>query len=135
MAEELFPLESGENLLGKWTLNYIPSSGERYLGALKVTNKRVIFNAQFDISAIVKAAAGLVGAAAVAGALGLENAWVKCDEDLVSFAIPKSSIKKVEPKKSFFSKSVKIILDNDSVHVFHYGILSINKLVDAIQVK
>jgi len=133
MTEELFPLDSGENLLGKWTLNYIPSDGKRFLGNLKVTNKRLIFNAQYDVGAIAKAAAGLVGAAAVAGALGLNNAWVKCEENLVSFAIPKQSIRQVEPKKSLFSKSVKLTLENDSVHVFHYGILSISKLVTAIQ--
>jgi hypothetical protein len=133
MADELFRLESGESLLGKWTLNYIPSTGERYLGKLSVTNKRVIFIAQFDVGAIAKAAAGLTAAAALAGTLGLNNAWVKCEESLVSFAIPKPNIKQVEPKKSFFSKSVKLTLDNGSVHVFHYGILSVNKIVAAIQ--
>jgi hypothetical protein len=135
MAEELFPLESGENLLGKWTLNYIPSTGKRYLGKLSITNKRILFFAQFDVGAIAKATAGLMGAAAVAGALGLNNAWVKCEENLVSYAIPKTSIRQVEPRKSFFSKSVKLTLDNGSVHIFHYGIMPITKLVAAIQAK
>lgn len=42
--------ERGENLLGKWTVNFEIGKDFRYLGKLFVTDKALYFDAQYDTS-------------------------------------------------------------------------------------
>jgi hypothetical protein len=111
-----YELQPNENELGKWTLNYLPPGGGRYTGPLVVTNKRLIFDAQFDTS--------------VGGALR-ELIIISGTHGVVS--IPKNRIKGVEVSKSFLKKQVKVTLDNGDVHAFDYGMLSVDKIAEAIK--
>ena len=110
------PLEEGETSLGTWTIMYLPPGGGRYNGSLNVTDRRLIYDAKFDISA-----SGVVD-----DALFLK--WGS--EGYV--VIPKDRISRVEAKKSFLAKKVVVALDDGQEHVFSYGMMSIDKVLDAI---
>lgn len=125
-------MRSGETELGKWTINYLPPSGGRYLGTLTVTNQRILFETRFDVSAITGAAVGLAGAAVAASALGLNKAYVTYRENLINVAIPKEEIKDVNAQEKFFSKKVILTLKDGSVHAFDYGMLSVKKISEVI---
>lgn len=111
-----FELLPNETEFGSWTLNYLPQGGGRYTGPLTVTNQRLLFWATFDTS--------------VVGALR-ELIIYKDSYGFVS--IPKNRIKSVAVKSSLFKKQVLVTLDNGDIHTFDYGMLSVRKLVEAIE--
>jgi hypothetical protein len=96
---------------------YMPPGGGKYNGKLKITNQRLIYDAQFDVSA-----AGMLS----------EALFVKWGSEGV-VVIPKARIVKAEPQKSFFAKKVALTLDDGSVHTFSYGMMNIDPVVAAIQ--
>lgn len=112
-------LEQGEQKIGTWTINYLPPGGGKYTGPLLVTNKRLLYEAKFDTS--------------LKGFLEEAFFYKFGSEDFI--VIPKERIKKVEVKKSFLSKKVLLTLDNGQEHTFDYGMLSVDKLAEAIQQK
>jgi len=112
-----FELELGETVIDTWTLIYLPSGGGKYNGKLTVTNKRLLYDAKFDISA-----KGLFSEAMTIK-WGSEGYLI----------IPKSEIKSVDTEKSFFAKKVILTLQDGSKQTFSYGVLSIDKIVDAIK--
>ncbi len=114
MKLELLP---EEKLINHWTLLYSSPKGEKYNGKLYVTNQRLIYDAQFDMSA-----AGIVE----------ESLFIKWGSEAY-IVIPKSRIKTIEPQKSFFAKKVVLTLDTGEKHVFNYGMLNIDPVVTAIQ--
>ena len=111
------PLDEGERSLGTWTIMYLPPGGGRYNGVLDVTDRRLIYDAKFDISA-----SGIVEEA-------LFYKWGS--EGYV--VVPKQRIRQVDAKKSLMSKKIVLTLDNGQEHVFSYGMLNIDKIVDAIK--
>jgi hypothetical protein len=114
-----FNLDPGETEIGNWTLLYVPPGGGKYNGKLVVTNKRLLYDAKFDMS--VK---GIVE----------EALLIKSGSDGY-IQIPKECIKNVEVKKSFISKKVILTLDNGDIHTFDYGMLGIDKVAEAIKQK
>ncbi len=112
-----FALEQDETRLGKWTLNYNPPGGGRYTGPLTVTDRRLIFEARFDTS--------LMGT--------LEQALFVTTDSGHVLVIPKDRIRQVDIKKSFFSKNVLVVLDNDETHTFNYGMMSVDAIAEAIR--
>ena len=112
-----FELESGESEIGNWTVLYVPPNGGKYNGKLVVTNKRLLYDAKFDVSA---------------KGMFEEALFVKFgSEGYVT--IPKDRIKNVEVKKSFLSEKVLLTLDNGQVHKFDYGMLNIDPVAEAIK--
>ncbi len=112
-----FELAQGENQLGKWTLNYLPPKGGRFTGSLIVTDRRLIFESRFDTS--------------VMGTIG-QALFMKTEAGHV-LVISKDRIKQVDVKKSFFSKKVMVTLDDGDTHSFHYGMMSVDKIAEAIR--
>ncbi len=112
-----FDLEPGESEIGNWTVLYVPPKGGKYNGKLLVTNKRLLYDAKFDVSA-----KGLIEEALLVK-FGSEGYVI----------IPKDRIKNVEVKKSFFSKKVLLTLDNGDIHTFDYGALNIDPVAEAIK--
>jgi hypothetical protein len=112
-------MAANEARLDTWTLVYIPPAGGSYNGKLLVTNQRLCYDAQFDVS--------------MAGAL-TEALFVKWgSEGYVE--IPKARIRDVAVDKSFFSKKVLLTLDDGSVHTFSYGMMSVDKIATAIRAR
>lgn len=110
-------LEPDEKKIDTWTLLYVPPKGGKYNGYLMVTNQRLLYDAKFDVSA-----KGLIE----------EALFVKWGSETF-VAIPKSRIKHVEVKKTFFSKKVLVTLDDEALHTFDYGMLNIDPVAAAIQ--
>ena len=114
----LMELETGEIKYDTWTVNYIPPQGGKYNGKLTVTNNRIIFIPMMDIS--WKGLAG--GSMYEYGAKG-------------ELIISKKNIGRVDVSKSFISKKVMVTLTNGDVHQIDYGMLSVEKIYDAINNK
>ncbi len=114
-----FQLEPGENEIDTWTILYIPPKGGKYNGKLTVTNKRLLYDAKFDVSF---------------GGMIEETLFVKFGSEGY-VVIPKERIKNTEVKKSFLSKKVILTLDNGEVHTFDYGALNVDKVAEAINQK
>ena len=109
-------LEAGENVINTWTINYRPPNGGFYNGKLYVTNRRVIYDARFDIS--VK---------------GLAEMYAISVGTYKYVAIPKDQIQNIEEKSSFFKKQVILTVANGEKHIFDYGMLSVKKVIEAIK--
>jgi hypothetical protein len=113
-----FEMLPEEKELGKWTLNYVPPAGGRYTGPLTVTNQRLLFDAQFNTTAV----------GSVRELMIYKGTWGY-------LAIPKSRIQKVDVVTSMLKKKVVVTLDNAEVHTFDYGMLSVQKLAEAVKAR
>lgn len=109
-------LQPGEIEIDTWTIIYQSPGGDRFNGKLTVTNKRLLYDAKYDVSA-----KGMME----------ELMFVKWGSEGF-LEIGKDNIVSVEVEKSFFAKKVLLTLADDSRHVFNYGMLNIDKLVQAI---
>lgn len=111
------PLDANEAKIDTWTLLYEPPKGGKYNGKLMITNQRLLYDAQFDVST-----KGLVD----------EALFVKWGSEALVI-IPKARITKVDVKKSMFAKKAMVTLDDGQVHTFNYGMLNIDPVAAAIQ--
>jgi len=109
-------MQPGEAKIDTWTILYSPPGGGKYNGKLTVTNKRLLYDAKFDVSA-----KGLLSEALMAkwGSEGY-------------LEIDKKDIKDVQVEKGFLAKKAIITLSDGSKHTFNYGVMNIDKVVDAI---
>lgn len=114
MKIELAP---GESKIDTWTILYIPPNGGKYNGKLTVTNKRLLYDAKFDVST-----KGLLA----------EAMLIKWGSEGY-LEINKSDIKDVQVEKSFLSKKVIVTLSDGSKHTFNYGALNVDKVAVAIR--
>ncbi|HMG66541.1 MAG TPA: hypothetical protein VK588_02610 [Chitinophagaceae bacterium] len=112
-------LQPDEKKIDTWTIMYIPPGGGKYNGKLTVTNKRLLYDAKYDVSA-----KGLLS----------EALFIKWGSEGF-LEISKGDIKAVEVEKSFLAKKVILTLIDGSKHVFNYGALNTDKLAEAIKAK
>lgn len=117
MAKFPFTLQPEETIIDTWTILYIPPGGGKYNGKLTITNKRLLYDAKYDVSA-----KGLLS----------EALFIKWGSEGY-LEINKSDIKDVQVEKSFLSKKAILTLSDDSKHTFNYGALNIDKVVAAIK--
>jgi hypothetical protein len=113
----IIPMQENETVIDTWTVIYSNEKGVKYNGKLTVTSKRLLYDAKFDVST-----RGLIEE-------GLFAKWGS-EEYIV---IPKNRIKQVDVQKSFFAKKAILTLDDDSQHIFNYGMLNIEPVADAIR--
>jgi len=109
-------LQPGETKIDTWTILYYPPGGGKYNGKLTITNRRLVYDAKFDVSAKGYLPEALFVKWGSSGYLEFE----------------KSDIVQVEVTKNFLNKKAVLTLTDGSKHVFNYGVMNINKLVDAI---
>ena len=95
----------------------MPPKGGKFNGKLTVTNKRLMYDAKFDVSAkgILK-----------------EFVFVKWGSEGY-LEINKDDIENVEVQKSFLRKKCIVTLKDGSKHTFDYGALNVDKCAAAIQ--
>ncbi len=117
MAKCRYPLEESEVELGTWTTNLIIPDVGRYVGDLTITDQRVIFLSKFDTSL---------------GAIIDKIAFETVDEEQYMI-IPRSIIQKVTPKKGMLNKRVILMTEGDDEFIIDYGMLSIDKIVNALE--
>lgn len=116
MSKFPFTLQEGETIVDTWTIIYIPPGGGKYNGKLTVTNKRLLYDAKYDISA-----KGLLS----------EAMFVKWGSEGY-LTIRKEEIGQMQTEKSFLAKKVVLTLTDGSTHIFNYGVLNIDKVAAAI---
>lgn len=110
-------LQPNEKEIDTWTILYIPPNGGKYNGKLTVTNQRLLYDAKFDVSA--------------KGFLS-ELLFVKWGSEGY-LEINKADIKDVTVEKSFLAKKAIVTLNDESKHIFNYGALNVDKVVEAIK--
>lgn len=116
MSKFPFSLLPEETVIDTWTLIYSPPGGGKYNGKLTVTNKRLLYDAKYDVSA-----KGLLS----------EAMFVKWGSEGY-LEINKADITSVKAEKSFLAKKALVSLSDGSVHTFNYGVLNIDKVIEAI---
>lgn len=112
-------LQPGENKIDTWTILYIPPGGGKYNGKLTVTNKRLLYDAKYDVSA-----KGLMS----------EAMFIKWGSEGY-LEINKSDITDVSVEKSFLAKKAIVTLTDGSKHIFNYGALNVDKVAEAIKAR
>jgi hypothetical protein len=112
-------LISEEKKIDTWTINYTPPNGGLFNGKLTITDKSLHFLATYNMSLN-----GFLEA----------NMYIK-DGSHGHLIIPKSRIIRIETDKSFFHKKVLVTIDSGQTHTFNYGMLNIDKVVEAISSK
>ena len=114
-----YELQQGETKIDTWTILYIPPGGGKYNGKLTITNKRLLYDAKYDVSA-----KGLLS----------EAMFIKWGSEGY-LEINKADIKDVQVEKSFLAKKAIVTLTDGSKHVFNYGALNVDKLAEVIKAK
>ena len=112
-------LQPGETKIDTWTILYVPPKGGKFNGKLTVTDKRLLYDAKFDVSA-----KGILE----------EFVFVKWGSEGF-LEINKDDIQNVEVQKSFLSKKCIVTLKDGSKHTFDYGALNVDKCAAAIEAK
>ena len=110
-------LQPDESKIDTWTILYVPPNGGKYNGKLTITNKRLLYDAKFDVTA--------------KGFLS-ELLFVKWGSEGY-LEINKSDIQDVQVEKSFLAKKAVVTLKDGSRHVFNYGALNVDKVAEAIK--
>ena len=116
MSKSPFVLSPDEQAIDTWTLLYIPPGGGKYNGKLTITNKRLLYDAKYDVSA-----RGLLS----------EALFVKWGSEGY-LEINKADVTDVQVEKNFLAKKAILTLSDGSKHTFNYGALNIDKVVTAI---
>jgi hypothetical protein len=119
MGKFPFTLAADENIIDTWTILYIPPGGGKYNGKLTITNKRLLYDAKYDVSA-----KGLLS----------EALFIKWGSEGY-LEIEKAAITDVQVEKSFLAKKAILTLTDGSKHTFNYGALNIDKAVAAINAR
>lgn len=116
MSKFPFQLREGEQVIDTWIILYSPPGGGKYNGKLTVTDKRLLYDAKYDVSA-----KGMLSEALFAkwGSEGY-------------LEIPKSDITAVKTEKGFLARKVLVTLSDGSLHTFNYGVLNVDKVAEAI---
>ncbi len=110
-------LQPNELKIDTWTILYIPPNGGKYNGKLTITNKRLLYDAKYDVSA-----KGLLS----------EAMFIKWGSEGY-LEINKADIKDVQVEKNFLAKKAIVTLTDDSKHTFNYGALNVDKVAEAIK--
>ena len=114
-----------------WTINYLPSAGGRITGKLIVGNDVVRFEALYDSSnkTILKNVGLSLGSFAASGG----HAVYLADEGSSAvIVIPREAITGAAAAKKGLTKRVVVSTVDAGDFVFDYGMLSVKKLVAAI---
>jgi len=114
-----------------WVINYLPGDKLRLTGKLVLTDDELRFRAMYDSS--FKTVAKKVGLAAGAlGATGGHLIFLREDGSDAEVVIPRTSIASAEATKKGMMKQIRVNLTDGSSHLFEYGLLSVKKIVAAI---
>ena len=116
MTIELLPAES---TIDTWSIYYIPPGGGKYNGKLTITNQRLLYDARIHVLEKEPFYEALYAR------------WGR--EGFIE--INKKDIKEINVEKSLLSKKAILTLSDGSKHTFNYGVLNIDKVVEAIKVK
>lgn len=115
-----------------WTINYEPQEGGRLTGKLTVDAENLKFVALYDSSnaAGFKLIAGIVGGVVASGG---HLAYIRNNDADLELTLPKNEIAATTTQKKMLAKRVIVTMTDGNKFVFNYGMLSVDKLADAIR--
>lgn len=118
--------------LGNWAVNYLPEEGGRFTGKLNLTDEKLEFTSLYESSnkTIVKAIFLDVGSFAAAGG---HTVYRYSNDDEARVELPVSEIASVKATKKGLLKQTVVTMQGDEEFVFDYGMLSVKKIVAAIE--
>jgi hypothetical protein len=118
--------------LGEWAVNYLPEEGGRYTGKLAVTDEQVAFRSLYESSnkTIVKAIFLDVSSFAAAGG---HSVYRYSNDDEARVELPIAEIAGVKATKKGLLKQTVVTMADGQEFVFDYGMLSVKKIVAAIE--
>lgn len=116
---------------GSWTVNYLPEEGGRFTGTLEVSESGLHFDTLYESSnkTIVKAIFVDVATFAAAGG---HNVYRYSNDEKAIIDLPAGDITGARAVKSGMTKRAVVTMTNGEEFVFDYGMLSVKKLVAAI---
>ena len=114
-----------------WTINYLPPEGGRYTGKLGVTTDGLRFETLYESSnkTVVKA---IFLDVATFTAAGGHTVYRYSNDDEATVELPAAEISAVKAAKKGLMKRAVVTMANGEEFVFDYGMLSVKKLVAAI---
>jgi hypothetical protein len=114
-----------------WTINYLPPEGGRYTGKLGVTTDGLRFETLYESSnkTVVKA---IFLDVATFTAAGGHTVYRYSNDDEATVELPTAEISAVNAAKKGLMKRAVVTMANGEEFVFDYGMLSVKKLVAAI---
>ena len=119
-------------VLGSWTINYLPGDSQRFTGTLEVREDRLYFDTIYESSnrTIVKAIFLDVTTFAAAGG---HTVYRYSNDDKAIVDLPVQDITAVAAAKKGMMKRAVVTMKNGEEFVFDYGMLSVKNLVSMIQ--
>jgi hypothetical protein len=119
-------------VLGSWTINYLPGEGGRFTGTLEVREDRLFFDTLYESSnsTIVKAIFLDVTTFAAAGG---HTVYRYSNDEKAVVDLPIEDLASVAAAKKGMMKRVVVTMNNGEEFVFDYGMLSVKKLLSKIQ--
>ena len=114
-----------------WTINYLPPEGGRYTGKLGVTTDGLRFETLYESSnkTVVKA---IFLDVATFTAAGGHTVYRYSNDDEATVELPAAEISAVKAAKKGLMKRAVVTMANREEFVFDYGMLSVKKLVAAV---
>jgi hypothetical protein len=114
-----------------WTINLEPEEGGRVTGELTVDDENVRFVALYDSSnaTILKSIAGALGSFAASGG---HATYLRNTDTELELSLPKTEIASTTTAKKMLAKRVIVTMKSGHKFVFNYGMLSVDKLAEAI---
>ena len=114
-----------------WTINYLPPEGGRYTGKLGVTTDGLRFETLYESSnkTVVKA---IFLDVATFTAAGGHTVYRYSNDEEATVELPAAEISAVKAAKKGLMKRAVVTMANGEEFVFDYGMLSVKKLVAAI---
>lgn len=128
MAKIKFDLEPGEQKVGKWTINYLPPTGGKFVGKMLITDRRILFaplNPKHDNS--------LATAIDDFPVDGVRGGGKRIRWDGGSLSISRADVQSIQKRRSGLMKQVVVTLADGQEFVFDYGVLSVDKLAATLE--
>jgi len=110
-------LLADESIIDTWAIIYTTPDSGKYNGKLTITTKRLLFDAKSNVP--VKDF--------------LDEEWLAKWKRDGYLEINKADLKYILVEKTLLSKKVTLTLADGSKHTFNYGVLNIDKVVEAIR--
>ena len=129
-----FAMADDEHMLGQWVMAYLPPSGGKYRGRLRVTDRRVVFAADVSPDRFLQVVTAPIDCEAVACALDLDLPNIAYDGSHLWVSIPVGQIECVTTDDWLLHHCVNLtIKNNGSIQQFDKGLLPATRVVQTIQ--
>jgi len=115
-----------------WKINYLPDEGGRYTGELEVADAGLHFDTLYESSnkTVIKA---IFLDVATFSAAGGHTVYRYSNDEKATIDLPAAEIASVKASKKGMMKQAVVTMRNGEEFVFDYGLLSVKKLVAAIE--